>query len=95
MSNTTNVAPAPSAKEEQQAQIPIKWRLKDHHVIETMVDDDGITWIKIEWTAKLHLFLALPQHREEKEFIAQIQKVGSINTSLWTKTFPQQPELEF
>ena len=91
----TNTAVAPTRKEEQQAQIPTKWRIKEHHVIQSMVDDDGVTWIKIEWSEKLHLFLALPAHREEKELIAQIQKVGSIDTEKWVKMWPQQPELDF
>jgi len=95
VTKTNQTVNAPTRKEEQQAQIPTMWRIKEHHVIEAMVDDDGVTWIKIEWSPKLHLFLALPAHREEKELIAQIQKVGTINTQKWVKMYPQQPELDF
>ena len=86
---------APTAKEEQQAQIPTVWKIKDNHVIETFVDDDGVTWIKLEWSPKLHLFLMLPEHRKEAELIEQIKKVGYVNTNKWHKMYPNQPELDF
>ena len=95
MSNTNQTVNAPTAKEEQQAQIPTVWKIKEDHVIETMVDDDGVTWIKLEWSPKLHLFLMLPEHREEAELIAQIQQVGYVNTAKWYKRYPMQQELDF
>ena len=95
MSNTNQAVKAPTAKEMAQASIPTVWKIKDNHVIETMVDDDGVTWIKLEWSAKLHLFLALPKHREEAELIEQIKRVGYVNTQKWVKMYPQQPELDF
>ena len=91
--NTTAVAPA--AKEEQQAQIPTVWKIRENHVIQTMVDDDGVTWIKLEWSPKLHLFLMLPEHREEDELIQQIKQVGYVNHTKWYKRYPMQPELDF
>jgi len=95
VSNNNQTVAAATRKDEQQAQIPTVWKIKEHHVIETMVDDDGVTWIKLEWSSKLHLFLALPAHRKEKELIQQIKKVGHINTQKWVKMYPQQPELDF
>ena len=95
MSNNSQTVAAPTAKDEAQAAIPTVWKIKDNHVIETMVDDDGVTWIKLEWSPKLHLFLALPKHREQAELIKQIKQVGYINTQKWVKMYPQQPELDF
>jgi hypothetical protein len=95
VTKTSQAVSAPTRKDEAQAAIPTVWKIRDNHVIETMVDDDGVTWIKLEWSPKLHLFLALPQHREQAELIQQIKKVGYINTQKWVKMYPQQPELDF
>jgi len=95
VTKTNNTVSAPTAEDQAQAQIPTVWKLRENHVIETMVDDDGVTWIKLEWSPKLHLFLMLPKHREEAELIEQIQKVGYVNTNKWYKMYPQQPELDF
>ena len=95
MSNNNQAVNAPTAKDEEQAQIPTGWKIKEVHVIKTLVDDDGVTWILLEWSPKLHLFLMLPEHREEAELIEQIKKVGYVNTNKWHKMYPNQPELDF
>ena len=95
MSNNNQVVNVPTRKEEEQAQIPTVWKIKEDHVIKTMVDDDGVTWILLEWSPKLHLFLMLPEHREEAELIEQIKQVGYVNTSKWYKRYPLNQELDF
>lgn len=95
MTNTNQTVNVPTAQDEAQATIPTVWKIKQDHVIETMVDDDGVTWIKLEWSPKLHLFLMLPEHREEAELIKHIQQVGYVNTAKWYKRYPMQQELDF
>ena len=95
MSNNNQAVNAPTAKDEEQAQIPTVWKIKEDHVIKTMVDDDGVTWILLEWSPKLHLFLMLPEHREEAELIEQIKHVGYVNTAKWHKRYPLNQELDF
>ena len=99
MANVQTV-PAPTAKEEQQASIPNVWKIKDHHVIESMKDEDGKTWIKIEWSELLHLFFDLsvyPAGTKAATVIAAMKKRGVINPDKkgWHKMWPEQEQYLF
>ena len=90
-------ATAPTAKEEQQASIPNVWKIKKHHVIESMVDEDGKTWVKIVWSDKLHLFFDVPKGVGVNKLIEQMEKVGYINVDKkgWYKRYPMAEEIIF
>ena len=88
-------ATAPTAKEEQQASIPQVWKIKDHHVIESIVDEDGKTWVKIEWSEKLHLFFDVPDGVKVNQLIEKMEKVGYVNVDRWYKRYPMAEEIIF
>ena len=88
-------ATAPTAKEEQQASIPQVWKIKDHHVIESIVDEDGKTWVKIEWSEKLHLFFDVPDGVKINQLIEKMEKVGYVNVDRWYKRYPMAEEIIF
>ena len=89
--------PAPTAKEEQQASIPNVWKIKDHHVIESMKDEDGKTWVKIEWSEKLHLFFDVPKGMSVTKLMDKMEEVGYINVDKkgWYKRYPMAEEIIF
>tara|TARA_R100001079_G_C4347567_1_gene109662 strand:+ start:260 stop:550 length:291 start_codon:yes stop_codon:yes gene_type:complete len=90
-------APAPTAKEEQQASIPQVWKIKEHHIVEPIVDDAGKTWVKIEWSEKLHLFFDVPNGVKVDKLIEQMERVGYINVDKkgWYKRYPMAEEIIF
>ena len=96
MANVPNT-PAPTAKEEQQASIPNVWKIKDHHVIESVKDEDGKTWVKIEWSEKLHLFFDVPDGVAVNKLIDKMEEVGYINVDKkgWYKRYPMAEEIIF
>jgi len=93
-------ATAPTAKEEQQASIPNVWKIKKHHVIESIKDEDGKTWVKIEWSDKLHLFFdpaVYPEGTKPSTIIKQMKEFGKISPEKkgWYKKWPEHEQYLF
>ena len=81
-----------------QADVPPVWRLKNSHELELMTMEDGSFLVRLQWSAKLTMYFAVPEGYSEEQAVKLVEKmysVGFIRHDRWTKEYPGNEEIIF
>ena len=83
---------AAKANATQRNDVPPVWRLKTSHQLELMTMEDNTFVVRLQWSAKLTMFFAVPESYSEEQAVAlveQMYRVGHVRHDRWQKEYPE------